>query len=77
MTEIKVIATGLRFPEGPVVLEDGSIAVVEIARGTISRVALDGTVSVIEVRDDDDHDSSCILSWLIRLAQRESARSRA
>jgi gluconolactonase len=47
MTEIKVIATGLRFPEGPVVLEDGSIAVVEIARGTISRVALDGTVSVI------------------------------
>src|ERR1700733_14689529 len=47
MTEIKVIATGLRFPEGPVVLEDGSIAVVEIARGTVSRVALDGTVSVI------------------------------
>lgn len=47
MTDIKVLATGLRFPEGPVVMEDGSIALVEIARGTITRVALDGTVSVI------------------------------
>ena len=28
-------------------LGDGSIALVEIARGTVSRVALDGTVSVI------------------------------
>ncbi len=47
MTDIAVMATGLRFPEGPVVLKDGSIALVEIARGTVSRVALDGTVSVI------------------------------
>lgn len=47
MTELKIIATGLRFPEGPVMLADGSVAVVEIARGTISRVAQDGTVSVI------------------------------
>jgi gluconolactonase len=47
MADIKVLATGLRFPEGPVVMEDGSIALVEIARGTITRVALDGTVSII------------------------------
>jgi gluconolactonase len=47
MTDTKVLATGLRFPEGPVALEDGSIALVEIARGTVSRVAPDGTVSVI------------------------------
>lgn len=47
MTEITIIATGLRFPEGPVVLADGSIALVEIERGTVSRVGLDGTVSVI------------------------------
>jgi gluconolactonase len=47
VTDIKVLATGLRFPEGPVVLEDGSIAVVEIARGTVTRVAADGAVSVI------------------------------
>jgi gluconolactonase len=47
MTDLKVLATGLRFPEGPVVLRDGSIAVVEIARGTVTRVSPDGSVSVI------------------------------
>jgi gluconolactonase len=47
MTEMRIVAEGLRFPEGPVMLADGSVAVVEIARGTVSRVAQDGTVSVI------------------------------
>lgn len=47
MTDLKIIAEGLRFPEGPVMLADGSVAVVEIARGTVSRVAPDGAVSVI------------------------------
>lgn len=47
MADITVLAGGLRFPEGPVMLDDGSLAVVEIARGTITRVAADGTVSVI------------------------------
>jgi gluconolactonase len=47
MTDFQILATGLRFPEGPVVMEDGSIALVEIARGTITRVAPDGAVSVI------------------------------
>ena len=47
MTDIRTIATGLLFPEGPVVLEDGSIALVEIARGTITRVFLDGRTEVV------------------------------
>ena len=47
MTDIKVVATGLRFPEGPVAFADGSVALVEIARGTVSRVTPDGKVSVI------------------------------
>ena len=47
MDGMTVLATGLRFPEGPVAMADGSIALVEIARGTVSRVAPDGTVSVI------------------------------
>ncbi len=47
MSDLKVLATGLRFPEGPVVMPDGSVALVEIARGTVTRVAPDGTVSVI------------------------------
>ncbi len=42
-----VMAGGLRFPEGPVALADGSVALVEIARGTLTRVAPDGTLSVI------------------------------
>ncbi len=46
-TDIRTIATGLRFPEGPVALADGSVLVVEIARGTLSRVAPDGAVSVV------------------------------
>ncbi|HWT42677.1 MAG TPA: SMP-30/gluconolactonase/LRE family protein, partial [Sphingopyxis sp.] len=29
----EVVATGLRFPEGPVPMADGSVLLVEIARG--------------------------------------------
>ena len=45
-TEWRTVATGLRFPEGPVALDDGSVLVVEIERGTLSRVQPDGTVEV-------------------------------
>jgi len=45
--DLRVIATGLRFPEGPVVLDDGSVLVTEIARGTLSRVGTDGSVDVV------------------------------
>jgi gluconolactonase len=41
------IATGLRFPEGPVPLDDGSVLVVEIERGTLTRVGTDGAVDVV------------------------------
>src|SRR5687768_8051835 len=44
---LRVLATGLRFPEGPVVLPDGSVLVTEIARGTLTRVGTDGTVDVV------------------------------
>jgi gluconolactonase len=47
MTDFRIVATGLRFPEGPVALPDGSVLVVEIARGTLTRVAPDGTLSVV------------------------------
>lgn len=46
MAATRVIATGLRFPEGPVWLADGSVALVEIARGTLTIVAPDGTARV-------------------------------
>lgn len=44
---LRVLATGLRFPEGPVLLPDGSVLVTEIARGTLTRVGTDGTVDVV------------------------------
>ena len=42
-----VMTTGLRFPEGPIALPDGGLLVVEMLGGTLTRVAPDGTSSVI------------------------------
>ncbi len=47
MSEMRVVANGLRFPEGPVWMKDGSVILVEIERQTITRVAADGTASVL------------------------------
>ena len=44
---MKIIAEGLRFPEGPVPLADGSILFVELARGTLSRAWGDGRVEIV------------------------------
>ncbi len=44
---MQIMATGLRFPEGPISMDDGSIILVEIERGTLSRVSPTGDVSVI------------------------------
>lgn len=44
---IREVASGLQFPEGPVALDDGSVLLVEIARGTLSRVTPDGRVQVV------------------------------
>jgi gluconolactonase len=45
--ELQEIATGLRFPEGPVALPDGSFLVVEIERRTLTRVEADGHKEVV------------------------------
>jgi gluconolactonase len=47
MRKHTVLARGLRFPKGPVWMRDGSVVLTEIARGTITRVDPDGTVSVL------------------------------
>lgn len=47
MPDITEITRGLRFPEGPIAMPDGSVILVEIARQTVSRVRPDGEVSVI------------------------------
>src|SRR5437899_13105416 len=47
MPQMREITSGLRFPEGPVAMDDGSVLVVEIARGTLTRVRPNGAKEVI------------------------------
>ena len=45
--EFQILAEGLAFPEGPVFMDDGSVILVEIAKGEITRVKRDGTKQTI------------------------------
>jgi gluconolactonase len=47
MAEFELVAGDLRFPEGPVVMPDGSVILTEIARGRITRVGANGNKEVI------------------------------
>ena len=47
MNEITEITRGLRFPEGPIAMPDGSVLVVEINGETLTRVLPDGTKRVV------------------------------
>ena len=44
---VTLVAEGLRFPEGPIALSDGSVIVVEIAGKALTRVSSDGAAAVI------------------------------
>ena len=45
--DYEVLAEGLRFPEGPVAMNDGSVLLVEIERGTLTRIDTDGNNDVV------------------------------
>src|SRR5580693_8680439 len=45
--EFRTITERLEFPEGPVACADGSVILVEIAAGALTRVAPDGTKSIV------------------------------
>ena len=47
--EIQEIANGLRFPEGPIACLDGSVIVVEIEAGRLTRIGPSGEKNVIAV----------------------------
>jgi len=47
MSELTIVTTGLRFPEGPIAMPDGSVVLVEIAGGRLTRVRPDGSKSVV------------------------------
>jgi gluconolactonase len=46
MSDVKILATGFGFPEGPVVCKDGSVILTEIRNNQLSKVAPDGKTSV-------------------------------
>lgn len=46
MDEVRILATGLGFPEGPIVMPDGSVILTEIRKNQCSRVTPDGKVSL-------------------------------
>jgi gluconolactonase len=47
MAELRELATGLGFPEGPVVLVDGSVLVCEMTAGRVTRVTADGGTETV------------------------------
>src|ERR1700719_4367064 len=47
MSNVRVLATGLEFPEGPVVMPDGSVVLVEIRGQRLTRVWPDGRKEVV------------------------------
>src|SRR5262249_37305822 len=47
MAELRELASGLEFPEGPIAMPDGSVVLVEIKRGTLTRVGSDGSVRIV------------------------------
>ncbi|WP_210490244.1 SMP-30/gluconolactonase/LRE family protein [Microvirga antarctica] len=51
MVACTTIAEGLRFPEGPIVLKDGTILLVEIEARTLLRIGPDGARTVIAQLD--------------------------
>ncbi len=44
---MREITSGLVFPEGPIAMPDSSVILVEIARGTLTRVTPDGKIEVV------------------------------
>ena len=56
MPDIKIMATGLGFPEGPVWMEDGSVILGEISGKKVTRIAPDGGKTEIGKAGDDAPD---------------------
>jgi gluconolactonase len=47
-SSLRIVARGLRFPEGPVAFDDGRVLVAEIEGGSVATIAPDGSVTRIE-----------------------------
>jgi gluconolactonase len=47
MTEVRIVASGFGFPEGPVVMADGAVILTEIAGRCVTRIGPDGARSSV------------------------------
>ncbi len=47
MADVRIMATGLGFPEGPVAMPDSSVVLTEIRNRRVSRIASDGTTTML------------------------------
>jgi len=47
MTEVRIVASGFGFPEGPVVMPDGAVILTEIAGRCVTRIGPDGARSTV------------------------------
>src|SRR3974390_2715525 len=47
MADTRILASGLRFPEGPIAMVDGSIMLGEIAGSAVTRVMPNGAKTVV------------------------------
>lgn len=47
MSDVRIMAENLGFPEGPVAMPDGSVVLTDIAGGRVVRVAADGAVALL------------------------------
>src|SRR6202042_3020758 len=47
MLNWREVRSGLAFPEGPIALEDGSVLLVEMQRGTLTKILPDGAAQVM------------------------------
>ncbi len=47
LQNVEIVVEGLSFPEGPVAMADGSVLVVEMLGGRISKVGSDGTIQTV------------------------------
>ena len=45
--QLELVTEGLQFPEGPIAMADGSVVLVEIRRGTLTRVRPNGAQEII------------------------------
>ena len=63
--ETSILTDDLLFPEGPIYLNDGSILLVEIARGTLTKVYQNGKKEIISIyKNAKPNDLSSISSKL-------------